>query len=265
MAQTPARGTLKSSFRIGLGTGIGVAVALLFFLITGALTYSNVQRLRADTAKVVHTHEVITELGDLLSAVQDAETGQRGFLLTGKDRYLEPYRDALARSGVNLDTLDDLVADNPAQQANVRRLKPRIDAKLAELKQTIDLRQTQGMAAALAVVDSDRGKIEMDAIRADLASIRAEERRLRLERLAQMDAGYRAAVITGILTALLGIVLTLAVGILTHRDTVARQRQAWLQAGHVGLAQAILGDKSVSGLAASILDFLTSYFGAQAS
>ncbi|WP_240953908.1 response regulator [Sphingomonas sp. G-3-2-10] len=248
-----------------MGTVLGTAAALVFFLITGALAYSNIQTLRGDTAKVVHTHEVITELGNLLSAVQDAETGQRGYLLTGNARYLEPYQEALARTAASLNAIEALTADNPAQQANLRRLKPRLDAKLAELKQTIELRRTQGSTAALALVNTDRGKVEMDAIRAQLGAIRTEERRLREARLEQMEAAYRTATLSGILAALLGIGLTLAVGLLVHRSTVARQRQTWLQAGEVGLSQAMLGDQTVRELGASILDFLTPYLGAQAS
>nr|WP_241527384.1 response regulator [Sphingomonas turrisvirgatae] len=221
--------------------------------------------LRADTAKVVHTHEVITELSSLLSAAQDAETGQRGFLLTGNNRYLEPYQDAVARADASVTTIQALVADNPVQQLNLRRLKPRLDARYNELRQTIELRRTQGTAAALEVVNTDRGKVQMDAVRAQIDAMRNEERRLRGVRLQQMDSAYSTATLSGILAAILGIGLTLAVGLLVHRSTLSRQRQAWLQAGEVGLGQAMLGDKGVQELSESILDFLTPHLGAQAS
>ncbi|WP_294095914.1 response regulator [Sphingomonas sp.] len=250
---------------MGLGTALGVAAALLFFLISGALAYSNIQGLRGDTAKVVHTHEVITELGTLLSAVQDAETGQRGFLLTGNNRYLEPYEDARARAEASLNAIETLTSDNPMQQANLRRLRPQVDAKLAELRGTIDLRRSQGASAALAVVNTDRGKVAMDKLRTQLTAMRSEERRLREARLVQMENAYQTAMLSGVLAALLGIGLTLAVGVLVHRSTLARQRAAWLQAGEIGLAQQMLGDKNVRELSESVLDFLTSYVGAQAS
>jgi len=269
MPQTPMHSTAKRHRNfvpsLGLGTGFGVAAAVLFFVLSGMLAYSNIQGLRADTARVSHTHEVITELGTLLSAVQDAETGQRGFLLTGNDRYLEPYGDALARVGTSLSAIETLTLDNAVQQANLRRLTPQLEAKLAELDETIALRRNVGTEAALAVVNTDRGKVEMDAIRTQLSTMRNEERRLRQERLDQMDAAYRTATLSGILTVVLGIGLTLAVGLLVHRSTLARRRQEWLQAGEVGLSQAMLGDKTVRELAANILDFLTPYLGGQAS
>ncbi|MDK2766783.1 MAG: response regulator [Sphingomonas sp.] len=254
-----------SRTRIGLGTALGVAGALLFFLITGAVTYSNMLALRADTAKVVHTHDVITELGNLLSATQDAETGQRGFLLTGDKRYLEPYQDAIARADASVVAIQSLTSDNPVQQLALRRLKPQLAARFAELRETIELRRTRGVSAALDVVTTDRGKVQMDALRAQIDAMRAEERRLRMGRLQQMDSAYSTAMLSGILAAILGIGLTLAVGFLVHRSTVARQRQDWLQAGEVGLGQAMLGDKTVHQLSDSILDFLTPYLGAQAS
>ena len=265
MPKTAVSALPYSRNRIGLGTALGVGGALIFFLITGMLAYSNILTLRADTAKVVHTHEVITELSSLLAAAQDAETGQRGFLLTGNNRYLEPYQDALARAEASVGAIEGLTSDNPAQQLNLRRLRPRLDARFAELRQTIDVRRTQGAAAALDIVNTDRGKVQMDAIRAQIDSMRSEERRLRLARLQQMDAAYASATLSGVLAALLGIGLTLAVGFLVHRNTLTRQRQAWLQAGEVGLGQAMLGDKTVRELSTAILDFLTPYLGAQAS
>jgi len=265
MPQSPTRDGAIRRPNIGWGTALGVAAALLFFVISGTLAYSNIQGLRADTANVVHTHEVITELGTLLSAVQDAETGQRGYLLTGNDRYLEPYEDARVRAGASLSAIETLTRDNPAQQANVQRLRPHVENKLAELKQTIDRRREQGIGAALALVNTDRGKQEMDSIRTQLTAMRGEERRLRVSRLSQMQAAYWSTTLSGVLTSLLGIGLTLAVGLLIHRSTLARQRQAWLQSGEVGLAQAMLGDKTVSELGESILDYLTPYLGAQAS
>ena len=128
----PMRDGRTRRFPVGIGTAFGIAAALLFFALSGTLAYSNIQGLRADTARVVHTHEVITELSTMLAAIQDAETGQRGYLLTGVARYLQPYEDARGRAAISLGRIEALVADNPAQQARLRQLKPRVDAKLAE-------------------------------------------------------------------------------------------------------------------------------------
>jgi CheY-like chemotaxis protein/signal transduction histidine kinase/CHASE3 domain sensor protein len=265
LPQDNSRKATTFAARTGLATALGVSAALLFFVASGAVSYLNVQVLKTDNDKIVHSHEVIATLDALFSTVQDAETGQRGFLLTGNDRYLQPYETALSRVGSELDAIGALTADNPSQQANIRQLRPHVDAKLAELKQTIDLRRGQGAQAALAVVNSDRGKQEMDLIRAQLGVMDQEEARLRDVRLAEMQAASRTAILSGILAAVLGIILTLVVGVLIERAARARQRQAWLQAGQVGLSEAMLGDKTVQQLGDSILDFLTPYLGAQAA
>ena len=65
-----------------------LAGAIAFFLISGAVAYLNLQSLRENNGEVVHSHDVIVALDELLSRVQDAETGQRGFLLSNNQRYL---------------------------------------------------------------------------------------------------------------------------------------------------------------------------------
>ena len=256
------RSSLRS--RAGLSTALGVAVALLFFLGSGVLSYVNVQMLRTDNARIVHSHEVISALDTVLSSVQDAETGQRGYLLTQKPSYLQPYEAAVARIAPELATIGSLTRDNAAQQTNIGQLRAHIDAKLKELKQTIDLHASAGQAAALAVVNTDRGKLEMDAIRGQIGLMQREEERLRAVRLAEMQGAARTAVTSGILAAILGVTLTLIVGGLLYRDTQARQRRTWLQAGQVGLSEAMLGDKAIRQLGDTILDFLASFLGAQA-
>lgn len=264
MPQETPRRAAGLTARTGPWTALGVAGALIFFLISGAISYLNVQTLKANNARITHTHEVITALGALFSTIQDAETGQRGFLLTGNDRYLAPYDDAVSRVATNLRVIGTLIQDNPSQQANLRELRPRVDAKLVELKQIIEVRRTEGASAAMAAVATDRGKLEMEAIRAQVAAMSQEEARARQLRLAEMEAASRAATVSSFLSALVGMVLTMFVGTLIHRNIRARQRQVWLQAGQVGLSDVMLGDKNVQELGNGILDFLAPFLGAQA-
>ncbi|MBU2093267.1 MAG: response regulator [Alphaproteobacteria bacterium] len=247
-----------------LWTTLGLAAVLTFFLISGAIAYLNIQALRANDQNIRHTHEVIIALNEMLSTTQDAETGQRGYLLTGNEGYLAPYEDAVARLGGRLDAIAALTRDNPAQQANLVLLRRHVDAKLAELNQTIELRKTSGVEAALAVVNTNRGKIEMDAVRTQAEVMRQEEIRLRTIRLAEMSTAFSAAQSSGVFAGLLGAVLTVAVFMLIRRNAAARTRQEWLQSGQVGLSEAMMGDKSVEELADSILAFLARYLGFQA-
>jgi signal transduction histidine kinase/DNA-binding response OmpR family regulator/CHASE3 domain sensor protein len=242
----------------------GLLGALLFFIVSGATAYVDLQTLRKDNERLFQSGEVIITLGELLSSAQDAETGQRGFLLTNNEKYLEPYNAALDSVPLHVSELAQLTRDNPAQQVYVPGLVLHLNAKLAELKQTIDLRRTQGAAAALAIVNTDAGKIEMDAIRAQIADMDQVEDNLRASRLVEMTQALNAATTSGILSGILGIVLTAVVGFLIRRTNLARQRDEWLQSGQVSLAGATLGDQPSEALGQNILSNLAEYLGAVA-
>ena len=273
MAETPLRETAmaigKTAFaasplsRASIWAALGLAVGLAFFLVSGAIAYRNIQSLRQSDEAIRHTHSVLVSLDDLLSTTQDAETGQRGYLLTGAQAYLEPYDSAVKNLTARMQAVATLTRDNPTQQANVAALKRHVDAKLAELRETVHLRRTQGVAAALAVVATDRGKVAMDAIRAQLNGMAQEELRLRQIRMDDMATASRTAITTSILTSLIGAGLTLVIFILMRISNRARARQQWLQAGQLGLAKAMGGEKSVEELGEAILVFLARYLGFQ--
>jgi CheY-like chemotaxis protein/signal transduction histidine kinase/CHASE3 domain sensor protein len=252
--------------RLGLDpvVAFSLAIAFVFFLASGAVAYFNLKTLRENTDRIIHSHAVIVALDELLSGAQDAETGQRGFLLTNNERYLDPYNAALTAIPQRLNEIASLTSDNPVQQERIGALRQHVDAKLGELKQTIDLRRSQGLDAALAVVNSDRGKAEMDAIRAQLAIMGQEEARLRSARLAEMDNAYTTALTSGVLSGILGILLTATIDVLMRRATLARRREDWLQSGQVALASALMGDQRTEQLGDSILSFLAKYAGAVA-
>jgi CheY-like chemotaxis protein/signal transduction histidine kinase/CHASE3 domain sensor protein len=264
MKQSPALNAPTRKSGMDPFVSVGLAVVFVFFLVSGGVAYLNIQTLREDNQRIVHSLQVITTLDGLLSTVKDAETGQRGFLLTDNERYLEPYNAALPAVTSQLGDLSQLIRDNPKQQDRIGPLKQHIETKLAELKETIDLRRTQGAEAALAVVTTDRGKVEMDTIRAQLAAMSQEEADLREKRLAEMTEAYKTAFVGGILSCLLGIALTAIVGFLIRRAAIARQRQEWLQSGQVGLGTAMLGDQRTEQLGDNILQFLARYLDAHA-
>ena len=242
----------------------GLALVLLFFVASGMVAYRNVEMLRANSRMIWHSHDVLMAIDDLMSTVQDSETGQRGYLLTGNDRYLEPYQAATSAVASRADAVRTLTRDNPTQQANLAVLERQITAKLGELDETITLRRKGETQAAVALVNTDRGKVEMDAIRRQIAVMRQEENRLRDIRLNEMGAAYNTALMSGVLASLLGAILTVVVFYLIRRAARAHARGEWLQGGQVGLASAMMGDLSVEMLAENILAFLSQYLGFQA-
>jgi len=111
----------------------------------------------------VHTHlAAMKRLDDFLLTITTAETGQRGYLLTGDEAYLKPYNDAASQVS---EELKDLQGNDLFPKDTVRALAERSAEKLAELAQTIQVRRTQGPEAALARVRTDEGKDLMDKIR----------------------------------------------------------------------------------------------------
>ena len=102
---------------------------------------------------------------DLVAAVTDAETGQRGFLLTGRPVYLDPYHVGMAAAPQKAQRLRELAADRPDLLALVKELDRELDAKLAELAETVERTGAGDKAGAYTVVNSDRGKRSMERIR----------------------------------------------------------------------------------------------------
>ncbi|MBW4580891.1 MAG: response regulator [Tildeniella nuda ZEHNDER 1965/U140] len=173
---------MLNRLKIGSKIGASFALGLLFFAVLSAISYRSTNQLIETAKHESHTYEVIGELKDLLSQLKSAETGQRGYLLTGKDEYLQPYNAAIDTLDGKLRGLRKLTADNPMQQSKLDALEPLVNAKMAELNQTIELRQQRGFEAAQKVVLTDRGKQFMDDIRKVLAEMESEERSLLQQR-----------------------------------------------------------------------------------
>ncbi len=185
--------------------GVGFGVALVIFVIVGVVSYRSTLQQAQAADWVSHSHEVQGQMTLVLSDMEDAETGQRGFLITGVERYLTPHTAAAGRVEEDRQTLLKLVGDNPSQVARVEALGPLIETKLAELQQTIDLRRTNSFEAAQSVVLTDRGKQTMDDIRKIIQEMKAEEEDLLKKRaaedLAQVTQTHYT-IVGGTLTAL---------------------------------------------------------------
>ena len=144
-----------------------LALLFAFSLVLGAglVSYTNWIWLdRANREREI-TDRIVRTTTALLSALRDAETGQRGFLLTGRDEDLEPYLLASARVPRHLSDLTAAGQGSPDQARRIDAIRPLVANKLAELQQTIDFRRIKGIEAALAVVMNGEGKATMDRIR----------------------------------------------------------------------------------------------------
>ena len=152
-----------------------VGLGVLILVAESALFYSIWTSFAASEQWSIHTHEVLEKIESFLSEMKGAESGQRGYLLTGKDQYLEPYGTAVQAVAVQIEELRKLTSDNPSQQSRIKTLRALMIAKLAELMEMIDLRQSSGFDQAVAVVSTDRGQQIMDRIRVVIQEMKADE------------------------------------------------------------------------------------------
>ncbi len=169
---------MLNRWRISTQIAAAFALGLAVFTTIGILSYRGTSQLIASAQQETHTYQVLNEVEEILSLVKDAETGQRGFLLTNDKRYLDPYNQARSAIQPRIDELRRLVRDNPTQQTYLQTLEPLVAQKLAELDSTVRLRQTRGANAALSVVRTDQGKQLMDQLRNVVAQMKAGERDL---------------------------------------------------------------------------------------
>lgn len=211
---------MKQSLTRQITAGIGMALALL--ILNAATSYRNTLKLLENERSVNHTHRVLTQLEAALSTLKDAETGQRGYLLTGEERYLEPYHSAIARINQQIVGLQQLTADNKRQQQRIRDLKIAIDSKLAELEKTINLRREQNLEAALRRVKSGRGKQIMGDIRQQIAAMTAEETQLLQQRARESQASANLTILTFTVATLVNFLLMVLVYYLVKRDRTLR-------------------------------------------
>lgn len=161
---------------------IGVVIA------SGVLATTWTHTLLSDHQDmVVHTYEAIDTTKDVLIALDDAETGQRGYLVSGDRRYLAPYEKAMERLHILQNDLSTRISDNSAQVARVATLKGLVDQKLAELSHSISLHDNQSAEAARANEISYMAVGTMDRIRVIIGNITVSERDLLETRQAEVE------------------------------------------------------------------------------
>lgn len=216
------KSTMKWAINNRIALSFGTTLVIL--VINAGVTYRNMLGAIADSYWVSHTNEVLAVLAGTVSTLKDAETGQRGYLITGQENYLEPYNAAIKSVNKYLQQLKKLTVDNSIQQQRLTTLEPKITNKLKELNQTIALRRQKGFAAAQQVVLSGRGKQEMDEIRALVAQMENDERQLLQRRTQNAKMSAQQTIITFSLVCAASLVLLGLVYYLVSRDIDERAK-----------------------------------------
>ena len=184
----------------GRKLSVGFALSFALLLLIGILSFRGVAVLTQTSYEVNRTHSAVGHIGAVMSLMKDAETAQRGYLLTGEESYLEPYRNALSSVPRVLAELKPLLRDNPAQQARFNQVATMIDGLMQLHKERIDTRRASGLETAMKTVSLGEGKRRMDELRAVVGQMEEEENDVLRERAKEVEstaATVRAAIVWG--------------------------------------------------------------------
>jgi signal transduction histidine kinase len=214
---------------------LGFAALIVMTVASVILT----QRNRDAFDLAIHTQTVLADTAKSLELLEDAETGQRGFLLTEKQGYLDPYSYAIDAIPGQLDRLVVETAGLPIADDAVKLRTAGLD-KVAEMKESIGLYTTDGRGAALHVVMTDRGKVLMDEVRAAATTIRVDQQQTLLVRLAAAASTERYLLTAQIGTALLVVIISIVTGASFYRNIGAlRRAQDALTGANANLEQIV--------------------------
>ncbi len=203
---------MDNNLTFGRRLAVGFGFAAFVLLLVAAISYKTTNDLIENESLVSHTHEVRTNLALVLSALVSAETGQRGYILTGRDEYLVVHEEGLADIQPALVALKQQTLDNANQQRRLVALETAVTARLAVMRQGLELRRDQGMDAAVKFVMSDRGRELMQNVRTIIGEADREEAALLATRDA--EAKNSAAFANGVQVwgSLAGLVVIALIG-----------------------------------------------------
>ena len=201
-----ASGLVSQEHGARLGQRLVVLASLALVMLAAVAALVLVQGIDRQITDVVHTYDVRNQARELTIALSEAESGQRGYLLTRDESYLEPYRRAAASIDTRLLTLTALTRDDAEQAARVRVIASEIVAKTAEMSRTIDLVDDDRGAEARTLIETGMGERLMDSLRVALEQFIGEENQKLLDRNREIDQSRRWLV-GALIIALAGAVL----------------------------------------------------------
>jgi methyl-accepting chemotaxis protein len=207
---------MTMKWNVGMKIGAGFSLAVAIFLIVGAVSYQSTIQLVAASDSRRQTFELLGQLDDVMSAVQDVQIGQRGYALTGEESYLEPYRAALGTIDTRLQEFRRLTAADAEDRRRGDALELLVRNYLALAEATVEAIRTKGPEAGVEIIRTGKGKALMDDIRAAIGGIESETNALLQQRIEEAEANATRSqwtIALGTLTALLlaavaGLVIT---------------------------------------------------------
>ena len=210
---------LKASLKRNLLVGFGIS--LLILIVSSVASYFSIENLLDSAQEVRHTNTVVNKLQESISIAKDAETGQRGFLITGQSEFLEPYNGSAEKVNSLLSEIKQLVTDNPDQQQRLQKLQQLFQKRFSRLEILIDNKRLGG---TLDLNDMHTGKIHMDSLRAMVSQMVTAEENLLQERTTALTKASEYTPIVIVLAALLAILITIIFFYKMNKDIELRSR-----------------------------------------
>ncbi len=264
MSDAPVARSNRGRFA-GLSRGVTAIFAAKVFavLVIAIMSYLSIVRAQETADLVAHTLEVIDKVEGVITATKDAESGQRGFLLTNDQNYLEPYVAARAAMASDMAALRKLVSDNPVQVRRVDTINELLKDKMGEMATTIARMQSGDVAGAMAIVKTDRGRLLQTRIRNGLNEMIATERLLAESRRADLE--HASAVSLYVIWGGSGVLLALILmsRYIMSQDARTRDIESWLRQGAAQLGARMQGDLQLESLGEQALSALAAHLDAQ--
>jgi signal transduction histidine kinase len=192
----------------------GFILSLLILLIISIVSYQNIIRLSNDRRKTKQSQEVLTLLSTLISTITDAETAQRGYIITGNERFLERVDQADLKIIGLFQGLRQLTSDNPSQQERIKTIKLLIDSRLRMIKFFATMRRNEGFDRVKNEIEKGKGRLLQNEIRRNVEIMQIEEHiiQVKLEQESNYNTRFtKLVLIFGSLTAFLFFVLALVI------------------------------------------------------
>jgi PAS domain S-box-containing protein len=200
------------------------AVGILCLAAIGYFSYDSINQSQRDMNWVSHTDEVIASLNKTLSIATDAETGVRGFIITGDESYLEPYNQARRQFDAELSKVRRLTADNPQQQSRLDAFEPLLTKRLGILQEKLEARREKGFDAAKNIVAAGEGKRLHDQLRQSIAEMEAAELTLLSERSPKAQRSVDLAKFVIVMGSSFALCMVLVAWYFIGRDFAGAQR-----------------------------------------
>ncbi|MFV8342984.1 response regulator [Flavobacterium sp. XS2P39] len=250
-----------------LGKKIVLAFITCALVLLGVaiFTFKNSEKFVASNALVNHSNQVLYEFEQILMSSVDAETGVRGYIITGKDIFLEPYTTANKKVTEQLNKVKELTKDNPNQQKNIDKLAKVFKMRFDNLNKSIALSKND-FEKARAFVTSGEGKQIQDEIRKTITKIQESERALLTERIQiSKDDASMFNIVFAVLLLVIILILVVVYSIVATNLKALKNSESetanknWLLTGNSELNKKLMGDQSIVQLANNTISFLCTY------